>query len=82
MPQLGISSDWLADREDDIARLIEAKDKHLYGVRVLAELLHKRGHITPAYYSDLCDSLDAIGTALLVGKHNTARLRNWGEREL
>lgn len=58
------------------ARLISAKDEHLDNLRQLAELLRRRQFVTDAYYRDLRDSLDYIAAALLIGKRNTAALRN------
>ena len=76
MPSDGISSAWVQDREDEIARLICAKDEHLDHLRQLAELLHQRRFVSDAYYRDVRDSLDYIAGALLIGKRNTAVLRN------
>ena len=76
MPSAGISSEWVQEREDEIARLISAKDEHLDNLRQLADLLRKRRFVTDAYYRDLRDSLDYIAGALLIGKRNTAALRN------
>ncbi|GIV73511.1 hypothetical protein [Caldilinea sp.] len=75
MPRNGVSSDWVAEREDEIARFITARD-HLDRLQRLMELLHSRRMITDAYYQDVRDSLDYIAAMLLVGKRNTARLRN------
>lgn len=76
MPASGVSSEWVQEREDEIARLISAKDEHLDHLRQLAELLHRRQFVTDSYYRDLRDSLDCIAGALLIGKRNTAQLRN------
>lgn len=74
MPRHGTSSDELNTLEDEIAVMLTARD-HLDRLADLIDLLHTRGHITPAYRADARDSLDAIAHALLVGKHNTVRLR-------
>lgn len=76
MPASGVSSEWVQEREDEIARLISAKDEHLDQLRQLADLLRRRQFVTESYYRDLRDSLDYIAGALLVGKRNTATLRN------
>lgn len=76
MPADGNSSEWLQQREDEIARLIAAKDEHLDQLRSLAELLRARRFVSDAYYHDMRDSLDYIAGALLIGKRNTAALRN------
>ncbi len=76
MPEAGISSEWLQAREDEIARLIVAKDEHLDRLRIVADLLRQRHFVSEAYYHDLRDSLDFIASALLIGKRNTATLRN------
>lgn len=80
MPTLGVSSEWLEEREDEIAQMLTARD-HVERLRWLGELLRRRNLITSAYYRDLRDSLDYIAAALLIGKHNTARLRNGGCHE-
>ena len=74
MPQSGISSDWIASREDEIARFLTARDQ-VGGLRRLLDLLYQRKMITEAYYQDACDSLDYITCVLLTGKKNTALLR-------
>lgn len=79
MPTTGVSSEWIADLEDDIARILTARDQ-VEQWRQLGELLRRRDLITPAYYSDLRDSLDSVTAALLIGKKNTARLRNGAVR--
>lgn len=76
MPASGVSSEWVQDREDEIARLTAAKDEHLDHLRSLAELLHQRRFVSESYYRDVRDSLDFIAAALLTGKRNTAALRN------
>lgn len=76
MPASGTSSEWVQDREDEIAQLISAKDEHLDQLRQLTELLRQRRFVSEAYYRDVRDSLDYIAAALLVGKRNTALLRN------
>ena len=66
MPASGVSSEWVQEREDEIARLISAKDEHLDQLRQLADLLRRRQFVTESYYRDLRDSLDYIaGTATL-----------------
>ena len=75
MPQAGISSEWLADREDEIAQFIIAREQ-ADGLHHLVELLRQRRLISEAYYQDARDSLDYIIGVLLVGKKNTATLRN------
>jgi hypothetical protein len=74
MPQDGISSDWIAAREDEIARFLTARDQ-ADNLRRLLDLLHRRKMITDAYYQDARDALDYIAAALLTGKKNTALLR-------
>ena len=76
MPNGGVSSEWVQEREDEIARLIAAKDEHLDHLHALADLLRQRRFISDAYYHDMRDSLDFIAGALLIGKRNTATLRN------
>ena len=75
MPHDGISSDWIASREDEIAHFLTARD-HVDALRRLIDLLHRRKMITDAYYHDACDSVDYITCVLLTGKKNTALLRN------
>lgn len=67
---------WVQDREDDIARIIRAKDEHLDRLRTVADLMLQRRFVSEAYYHDMRDSLDYIASALLVAKRNTATLRN------
>lgn len=74
-----ISDEYIEVREDEIARLITASE-HVDKLRTLAELLRKRGMITVSYYNDLRDTLTYIDGALLIGKQNTATLRN-GRRQ-
>ncbi len=76
MPASGVSSEWVQDREDEIAQLISAKDEHLDQLRQLTDLLRSRRFVSESYYRDVRDSLDYIAAALLVGKRNTATLRN------
>lgn len=76
MPASGTSSEWVQDREDELAQLICAKDEHLDQLRSLTDLLHQRRFVSEAYYRDVRDSLDFIAAALLIGKRNTALLRN------
>lgn len=75
MPRTGISSEALADREDEIARFITARE-HVDRLQRLLDLLYRRHMLTAAYYHDARDSLDYIACMLLTGKKNTARLRN------
>jgi hypothetical protein len=75
MPHDGVSTDWIQERENDIARITAAKDEHLDRIRDLADILRRRRFITERYCRDLRDSLDFIACALLIGKRNTARLR-------
>lgn len=74
MPKPGVSTDSLADLENDIARILTARE-HVERLRALGRVLVQRNVITPAYAADLGDSLDYIIGALLTGKRNTARLR-------
>lgn len=72
---LAISNEYIETKEDEIARLIVAGE-HVDKLRGLAETLRRRGMITSAYYQDMRDTLTFIDGALLVGKQNTATLRN------
>jgi hypothetical protein len=72
---LAISNEYVEAKEDEIARLIVAGE-HVDKLRSLAETLRRRGMITSAYYQDVRDTLTFIDGALLVGKQNTAALRN------
>lgn len=73
--QEAISSEWLETKEDEIAQLI-AGSQDVDKLRELARILHERGMITPAYYYDLRDTLDHLSAVILIGKRNTAALRN------
>jgi hypothetical protein len=75
VPQVGVSTEWIEDREDEIAEFLIARDQ-VDSLRRLLDLLHQRQMITNAYYQDARDSLDYIAAALLTGKRNTALLRN------
>ncbi len=75
MPRDGVSTDWVEDRENEIAMFLIARDE-VDGLRHLLGVLHRRKMISDAYYEDARDSLDYIANALLVGKKNTAALRN------
>jgi hypothetical protein len=77
MPKLGVSTEWLETREDEIARILTARE-HVERIRALGRVLAQRRAITPAYAADLNDSLDYIVAALLIGKRNTATLRGVG----
>lgn len=72
---LAVHDEFIEVREDEIARLITAGE-HVDKLRGLADMLRKRGYITTAYFHDMRDSLTFIDGALLVGKTNTAMLRN------
>jgi hypothetical protein len=61
-------------REDEISRFITACE-HVDRLRQLADILHRRNLVTPAYYHDVRDSITYIDGALLLGKQNTATLR-------
>lgn len=71
----GVSAEWIGAREDEIAILITAGD-HLDKLRQLAAILHRRALVSDAYYLDIRDSITYIGNAVLIGKRNTACLRN------
>jgi hypothetical protein len=75
VPQAGVSTEWIEDREDEIAEFLIARDQ-VDSLRRLLDLLHQRQMITDGYYQDARDSLDYIAAALLTGKRNTALLRN------
>lgn len=75
MPRDGVSSEWLAEREDEIARFITSRE-HIDLLRNLLDLLNSRKMLSDAYYHDARDSLDYISCMLLTGKKNTALLRN------
>ena len=75
VPLDGISTDWIENREDEIAAFLIARDQ-VDALRRLLNLLHRRHMITDAYYQDARDALDCIAAALLTGKKNTALLRN------
>ena len=78
MPRPGNSTEYVHRCEDEIARFLTASD-HVERLRILGRLLLRRRMISEAYYHDMTDSLDFIAGALLVGKRNTARLRNGGQ---
>lgn len=75
MPHDGSNSDWIAERENEIARFLTARDQ-VDSLRRLLDLFYRRKMMTHAYYQDARDALDCIAAALLVGKKNTALLRN------
>lgn len=75
MPKNSVSTEWIEALGDEIAQMLTAGD-HVDRLRALASLLRRRDIITDAYYRDMRDSLDFIAAALLIGKRNTARLRN------
>ena len=62
-------------REDEIARLITAREE-VGKLRKLADVLCKRGAIEPDYYHDMRNTLTIVDSALLLGKHAVATLRN------
>lgn len=72
---LSVSNEYIETREDEIARFITAGE-HVDKLRALAEKLMRRNMLTTAYYHDVRDTLTYIDGALLVGKINTATLRN------
>lgn len=74
MPTNGISSDWLADLDDDMAQIITAQEQ-LNKLRHLIDYLVRRNQLRPAYGRDCQDAIDHIAGALLTGKQNTAKLR-------
>jgi hypothetical protein len=80
MPKAGNSNDHVQKREDEIARILEAREQ-VERIRALGVVLRRRHAITTEYFSDLNDSLDCIVAALLLGKQNTAALRRLGTRE-
>jgi hypothetical protein len=75
VPQAGVSTEWIEDKEDEIAEFLIAREQ-VDSLRRLLDLLHQRQMITDAYYQDTRDSPDYIAAALLTGKRNTALLRN------
>ncbi len=75
MPRDGISSEWVEDRENETAQFLIARDQ-VDALRELVDLLHRRQMLTDAYHQDARDALDYISAALLIGKKNTALLRN------
>ncbi len=78
MPRGGVSTEWIEDREDEIALILRAQ-RHVEQFRALMRVLLGRGFVTEVYYADALDSLALIDWALLVGKRNTAMLRNGRE---
>lgn len=72
---LAVSNEYIEAREDEIARFIIAAE-HVDKLRGLAEQLRQRGMVSTQYYLDLRDTLTFIDGALLIGKSNTAQLRN------
>lgn len=78
MPQNGSSSEFVQRCEDEMAMLITACD-HVDRLRTFGVVLQQRGMVTPATYRDYRDSCDCIAHALMLGRHNTARLRNGGQ---
>lgn len=70
-----ISTEYIEAREDELAQLIiasEGMDK----LRRVATVLHRRQMITTPYYVDMRDTIDQATSALLIGRRNTAALRN------
>lgn len=76
-PLNGVSSEYVQDREDEMAVLITACDQ-VDSLRSLGIALRRRDMITEAYYRDLRDTLDCIATALTIARRNTAMLRRGG----
>lgn len=76
-PTNGVSSEYIHDREDDMAVLITACDQ-VDSLRSLGIALRRRDMITEAYYRDLRDTLDCIAAALAIARRNTAMLRRGG----
>lgn len=72
---LPASNEYIEVREDEIARFITASE-HVDKLRALAERLLARSMISTAYFHDMRDTLTYIDGALLLGKQNTAMLRN------
>jgi hypothetical protein len=77
MPHMGVSTEWVEEREDEMARLINACDQ-LDRLRTLGHVLYQREMVTESYYRDYRDSLDCIASALTIARRNTAILRNGG----
>lgn len=67
--------DYLEAREDELARFITAHE-HMDKLREMGRVLCKRQMITELYYRDLQDTLSYVDSTLMIGKHNTAILRN------
>lgn len=76
---LPVSNEYIEEREDEIARFITASE-HVDKLRALAERLARRNMLTTAYYYDVRDTLTFIDGVLLIGKTNTAMLRNGGRQ--
>lgn len=72
------SNEYIEAREDELARFVQAIEfvDHL---RHLVEILYRRNRVTTAYYHDIRDTLTYIDGTLLIGKKNTAALRNQRE---
>lgn len=74
MPNMGASTEFVQQREDEMAALIDACDE-VDKFRALGRILAKKKVFTPAYYRDYRDGLDKIARALHVGRKNTAARR-------
>jgi hypothetical protein len=70
-----VSNEYIEAREDELARFITASEL-VDNLRRCAEVLYKRDRITPALYHDMRDTITYIDGTLLIGKQNTATLRN------
>lgn len=75
MPRDGVSSEWVGDKENEIAKFLVARDQ-VDALYRLIDLLHQRHMLTDAYYHDARDALDYIACMLLTGKKNTVLLRD------
>lgn len=74
-----LSTEYIETREDEIAQLIIGS-QDVDKLRELAERLHRRNMITTSYYHDMRDTLDHLSACILIGKRNTAALRNGGRQ--
>lgn len=70
-----VSNEFIEAREDEMAQLITASEG-MDKLRRVATVLHKRQMITTPYYIDMRDTIDQATSALLIGRRNTATLRN------
>ena len=66
---------WIEMRENEIARFITSIE-NMDRLEALGEILFRKGYIDAEYHGRFTELVDEARDVLIIGKHNTARLRN------